>query len=254
MKIKPLNILAVILSLTLVAFLSIPLFEIIFSLPPSKLIIALKDKMILSSILLTLKVSAFATLTTTILGLPLSYILARYNFPLKGLIEGIVDVPVMIPHVAAGIALLMVFGSEGIFGEAFQKLGITFLDTQFGILIAMMFVSAPFFINAAKEGFKKIDTRIEQVARTLGASRFHVFLKISLPLAKKDILNGALMMWGRGLGEFGAVVIIAYHPITASVMIYDRFNSFGLDYALPVTTLLVIISLTIFIIVRFLSK
>ncbi|WP_025209820.1 ABC transporter permease [Hippea sp. KM1] len=247
-------ILGILLSTILLVFLFIPIFKILFAVPPSKLMASFKDPRITSSVILTLKVSAMATATTVVLGLPLSYILARYEFPLKRTIEGLIDAPVMIPHVAAGIALLMVFGREGILGGAFQKIGVVFLDTKAGILIAMMFVSAPFFINSAKEGFKKIDRRLELAAKTLGASNLDVFFKISLPLAKKEILNGALMMWGRGLGEFGAVVIIAYHPITAPVMIYERFTSFGLEYALPISSLLVGISILIFIIVRFLSR
>ncbi len=242
------------LSVIIFIFLALPIVDIMLSTSPDKLVSAIKDPSIMSSIKLSIEMSFFATLIVIIVGVPLSYILARWHFPFKGVIEGFIDIPVMVPHVAAGIALLMTFQANGFFGAFFKKIGITFLDTPYGILIAMIFVSAPFLINGAKEGFKRVDRRLEFVARSLGATPLETFFKVTLPLARKDIINGALMMWGRGIGEFGAVVIIAYHPLTAPVMIYDRFNSFGLSYALPITSLMVGISIVIFIAVRIINN
>ncbi len=239
-----------VLSILIVIFLFLPIFGILTSITPHQFLQSLKDKQIMHSIILSIEISFYATLIVIALGIPLAYLLARAQFPLKGILEGLIDIPIMIPHVAAGIALLMVFQANGTFGEFFKKIGVTFLDTPYGMLIAMMFVSAPFLINSAKEGFKKVDERIEYVSRSLGLGSLETFLKITLPLARKDIINGALMMWGRGIGEFGAVVIIAYHPMTAPVMIYDRFNSFGLEYALPITALMVAMSIVIFIAIR----
>lgn len=242
------------LAVIILVFLFLPVFSILTGISPTQYIHSLGDKQIVSSIVLSLEISFFATILVMVFGIPLAYLLARARFPFKGILEAIVDIPVMIPHVAAGIALLMVFQANGSLGEFFKKIGISFLDTPFGILIAMMFVSAPFLINSAKEGFKKVDERIEFVARSLGASQIYTFFKISLPLARKDIVNGAIMMWSRGIGEFGAVVIIAYHPMTAPVLIYDRFTSFGLNYALPITALMVLISIVIFIVIRVLNN
>ena len=242
------------LSIILLLFLTIPVIRILMSISLSQYLQSLKDGSIVASILLSLKVSMYATVLVILTGVPLAYVLARVDFPLKGIVEGLIDIPVMIPHVAAGIALLMIFEANGIFGEFFKSIGVAFLDTQYGILIAMMFVSAPFLINSAKEGFKKVDERLEFVSRSLGVGPFETFFRITLPLARKDMINGALMMWGRGIGEFGAVVIIAYHPMTAPVMIYDRFNSFGLDYALPVTALMILISILIFIVIRIINN
>ncbi len=249
-----LRLIFIVLSILILIFLTLPVVRILTSLTFSQYIQSLKDVSVISSILLSLKVSLYATILVIFTGVPLAYVLARTDFPLKGVIEGLIDIPVMIPHVAAGIALLMVFQANGVFGEFFKSIGITFLDTQYGILIAMTFVSAPFLINSAKEGFKKIDGRLEFVSRSLGVGPLETFFKITLPLTRKDIVNGALMMWGRGIGEFGAVVIIAYHPMTAPVMIYDRFNSFGLNYALPVTALMILISILIFIVIRIINN
>ncbi len=242
------------LSIVIFLFLFAPIAKIIASTSTPKLISIFSDKDIINSVVLTIKMSLYATIIVALTGIPLAYFLSRKDFCCKAIVEGIIDIPVMVPHVAAGIALLMVFGTNGSLGELFKKVGIEFLDTKFGILIAMMFVSAPFLINGAKEGFKKVDTRLENVSKTLGANAFWTFIKITLPNARKDIINGALMMWGRGIGEFGAVVIIAYHPMTAPVMIYDRFNSFGLSYAIPITVLMISVSIIIFAIIRIINN
>jgi molybdate/tungstate transport system permease protein len=200
-----------------------------------------------------MKVSFYATVFVLITGLPLAYIIARYDFFGKSVLESLIDIPTMVPHTAAGIALLMTFGSENI--ESFlEKIGLGFVDSTTGIMAAMMFLSAPYLINSAKEGFKNVDIKLENVAKSLGAGNFETFLKIVIPNAKKDIINGMLMMWARGLGEFGAVVIIAYHPMIAPVLIYDRFVNFGLNYSAPVAALMIIFSVIIFSVIRWLNN
>jgi molybdate/tungstate transport system permease protein len=118
----------------------------------------------------------------------------------------------------------------------------------------MLFVSVPFLINAAKEGFRKVDIRLEQAARVLGASPWQTFIKITMPLAWRSILAGNLMMWARGMSEFGAVVILTYHPMIAPVLVYERFQTYGLTQAVPVAAILVIICALIFIGVRTLAR
>ena len=227
-------------------FLSVPLFNMILGNDLTLLLETLKQKDVISSIYLTMKVSLWSMCFVLVTGLPLAYIIARYNFFGRSLIEAMIDIPIMIPHTAAGIALLMIFG-RGTISEAFESIGITFVDTDMGIMVAMMFLSSTFLINGAKEGFKKVDIKLEKVARTLGANPMQVFLRISIPNSRKDIINGALMMWGRGLGEFGAVIMLAYHPMVAPVLIYDRFTSYGLAYSAPVAAIMIIISIFIFI-------
>ncbi|EDM24555.1 ABC transporter permease [Caminibacter mediatlanticus] len=228
-----------ILSMIIISFLSLPILKLIFNIPISTYLETIKDKEVISSIILTMKVSFFAVLFILLTGLPLAYLIARYEFKGKSLIESIIDIPTMIPHTAAGIALLFTFGK--IF---------PIIDTTFGIMLAMMFLSAPYLINSAKEGFRKVDIKLENSARILGANPFWTFLKITIPNARKDIVNGMLLMWARGLGEFGAVVIIAYHPMVAPVLIYDRYTSFGLKYSAPVAAVMIIVSIFIFLIIR----
>ena len=243
----------VILAALLILFLTIPLLKLILGVSIDSYLVTLKDTEVLSSILLTMKVSLMATFFVVITGLPLAYIIARYEFFGKSLLESLIDIPTMVPHTAAGIALLMTFGSENI-QKFLESIGFGFIDSTTGIMAAMMFLSAPYLINSAKEGFKNVDVKLENISRSLGAGAFETFIKIVIPNAKKDIINGMLMMWARGLGEFGAVVIIAYHPMTAPVLIYDRFINFGLNYSAPVAALMIIFSVMIFLSIRWLNN
>jgi len=233
------------LSALLVFFLIYPLLGLFYGVGMEKLIKVLQEREVYTSIWLTFKLSFFAVCFVLLTGVPLGYLIARYEFRGKVLLESLIDIPVMVPHTAAGIALLMAFG-KGL-------LGLDVVDTPVGIMIAMMFLSAPFLINAAKEGFRKLDVRYEHVARTLGASPFQLFFSVLLPQVRNDIVNGALMMWSRGIGEFGAVVIIAYHPMVAPVLIYDRFTSYGLPYSAPVAAVMISLSAVVFLLIRLLN-
>lgn len=247
------NITFFILSSVVLLFILIPLVGLFSGVGWNGLISSFFDAEIIRSVLLTMKISFLGTCLILLFGLPLAYLVARNHFFGKSIIESIIDIPVMIPHTAAGIALLMAFNLGGM-KRFFDHVGIQFIDTEAGIMFAMMFLSSPFLINGAKEGFKNIDPKLENVARTLGAGRFSVFFRVVLPNAKKDIINGMLMMWSRGLGEFGAVVIIAYHPMIAPVLIYDRFNSYGLAFSAPVAAVMIAFSMTTFLLVRGLNN
>ncbi len=234
----------------LVLFVALPLAWTVTASSPALLWQTLLDPEVRAAISLTLYSSLIATLLAFIGGVPLAYLLARVDFPGKGVVEGIVDLPVVVPHSAAGIALLMVFGRQAPLGQAFGLLGLKFVSAVPGIVIAMLFVSLSFLVNGARDGFEAVDPRLERVARTLGASPWEAFWRVSFPLAWRSILSGAMMMWARGLSEFGAVVILAYHPMVAPVLIYQRFESFGLASAQPVAALMIIICLVAFAALR----
>lgn len=247
------TIVLILLGFVIALFLTLPLFKMLIGSSVETLWKTFQEADVSTSVLLTMRVSLFATLFALVTGLPLAYLVARHEFFGKSFVETLIDIPIMIPHTAAGIALLIAFG-HGAIGDFFTFFGIKFIGTEAGIMIAMMFLSATFLINGAKEGFKKVDIKLEKVARTLGASPMKVFFAISIPNAKKDIVNGCLMMWGRGLGEFGAVVILVYHPMTAPVLIYDRFTSFGLAHSAPVAAVMIIFSIIVFLGVRFINN
>jgi len=238
------------IGLLLLFLLILPLVNMIVAADPRLLVQTLCDSKVLASILLTLRAALYATLAGLLLGVPLAYSLARFDFPGKSIVQGLVDLPVMIPHTAMGISLLMIYGKKFLVGSLFAKIGVFFVGTETGISLAMAYVSMPYLINAARDGFLAVDPTLEKVAATLGASPWQTFWRITLPLARPAVLSGAIMMWARGISEFGAVVILAYHPMVAPVLIFERFESYGLKYARPVAVLLILICLMIFALLR----
>jgi molybdate/tungstate transport system permease protein len=240
----------VVLGLLLILFVAWPLLRTVTASGPVVLWQTLLDREVRDSIFLTFQSSLIATAIAFVCGVPLAHLLARADFPGKWLIEGIIDVPIVVPHSAAGIALLMVFGRRRLLGRAFGLFGIKFVSAAPGIVIAMLFVSLSLLVDAAREGFEAVDPRLERVARTLGASPWRTFWCISFPLAWRSILSGIVLMWARGLSEFGAVVILAYHPMVAPVLLYERFLSFGLNYSRPVAALMILICLATFVLLR----
>jgi molybdate/tungstate transport system permease protein len=238
----------------LLLFLIAPLTGMFLSLKAPNLFETIKDPQVTASITRTLLISFLATLICSLFALPLAYILARKNFPLKGVAEAIIDIPVVIPHSAAGIALLGFISRDSLLGSAASSMGFNLVGSPVAIGIAMAFVSIPFLINSARDGFAAVPLRLEKAAETLGATPFKIFTKITLPLAKRSVVSGMVLMFARGMSEFGAVVIVAYHPMTTPVLIFDRFNSFGLDYARPVAAVFIVVTVIIFLIMRIYQK
>jgi len=243
-----------ILGILLFLFLVIPVLRMVFSLDIQVMRKVFADAEVIQSIFLTLRCALWATGLAFITGVPLAFLLAKKTFPFKSLIQGMVDLPVVVPHTAAGIALLMVFGRRFLGGSFFSFFGISFVGTEAGIVIAMMFVSAPFLINAARDAFVSVPPRMEAVARTLGATPAQVFFRLSFPLALRGIVSGALLMWARGISEFGAIIILAYHPMVTPVLIFERFEAYGLKLAYPVAALLVLVCLVLFSLFRFFAS
>ncbi len=235
-------------------FIIAPLLGMALSTSGSEFVETAKDSEVISSIWLTLWVSMAATVLFAVGCIPLAYLISRKNFFLKKMVIGFINLPIIIPHSAAGIALLSVISRNTIPGQVAESLGFGFIGTPAGIMLAMAFVSVPYLINAAIDGFNSVPVKIEKAALNLGASPFRTFFSVTLPLAWKPILSGLIMMWARGMSEFGAVIIIAYHPMTSPVLIFERFNSFGLQYARPVAVLLLLICLVFFIALRIFSK
>jgi molybdate/tungstate transport system permease protein len=234
----------------LVLFVLLPLVSTLWAATPAALIQVLTDSQVLASFRLTFGAAAAATGLAGFGGLPLAYILARKRFPGKRLVEAIVDLPVIIPHTAAGIALLMVFGSRGLLGKPLAEIGLYFTNNFLGVVVAMLFVGLPYLVNLSREAFGLVDEELERIALVEGASGWQAFRLVTLPLAWRGIFSGALMMWARGISEFGAVVILAYHPKIIPVLIYERFEGFGLSVALPVAALLILVALVVFIFLR----
>ena len=250
---EPLTLVFAALGGLVLLFIIAPLASMFVSCSIPELAETAKDNEVQSSIWLTLWTSMAATMLFAVFAIPFSYILARKDFPLKGLVTAIIDLPIVIPHSAAGIALLGIVSKNGVLGKAATNIGFSFVGTPAGIMAAMAFVSIPYLINSARDGFIAVPVRLEKSALSLGASPLRVFLTVSVPLARRSILSGSILMWARGMSEFGAVLIIAYHPMITPVLIYERFGAFGLKYARPVAVLFILVCLMFLAALRLLA-
>jgi molybdate/tungstate transport system permease protein len=194
-----------------------------------------------------LGLTAVTATTATVLGVvggtPIAYFIARRAFRGRALLAAVLDLPLMIPHPVAGIALLLALGRQSPLGRALLAIGFRITGSAVGIVCAMLFVSAPLFLSAARETFARVDPRYEAVARTLGDPAWRVFRRVTLPLARRGLIAAAVVMWARAISEFGAIVILTYNPKVVSVLSYDRFTSYGLPEALPVAAVLILLAL-----------
>jgi molybdate/tungstate transport system permease protein len=232
----------------MILFLVIPILGSISNSLPG-LPAAFTDARTLNAIFVSFYCAFLATIFVFILGVPFAYMFVRYDFHGKRFLDSIIDLPILIPHNAAGLALLSVLTPASPIGGTFKLFGIEFVNKVSGIVVAMAFVSAPFLIRSAQEAFGSISFTMEKTARSLGASNFQVFRHITFPLALKGILTGCLLTWARAASEFGAVVILASLPETAPVYLNDVFEGYigkgGLKAALPISTLLIILAIVI---------
>jgi molybdate/tungstate transport system permease protein len=243
-----------ILSSLVLLFIISPLAGMLLHTGGTQFLETINDKEVEQSVWLSLWVSFIATFIFSIGAIPFAWLLARKKFPAKNLIQGIIDLPIVLPHTAAGIALLGFISRDGFLGKIAGSVGINLVNHPSGIALAMAFVSLPFLINAARDGFASVPERLEKAALNLGASHTKVFFSISLPLAWRSITTGFVMMFARGMSEFGAVVIIAYHPMVAPVLIYDRFSSYGLNYARPASVFFILVALFFIVALRLISS
>lgn len=254
MKTSLFQIVLIFLGGLVLLFIISPLLGMFLKTTPVDLFETGQDPEVMRSVWLTLWTSMAATLIFALGAIPLAYLLVRRNFRLKQLILGIINLPVVIPHSAAGIAILGFVSRDTVLGKAASLAGFDFVSTPAGIALAMAFVSLPFLINSAMDGFAAVPVRLENAGLNLGASPSRIFLTVSLPLAWRNIVTGLILMFARGMSEFGAVVIVAYHPMITPVLIFERFGAFGLRYARPVAVLFILVSLAVFIILRLLTK
>lgn len=238
----------------LLLFLAIPTLALVARGGASGLHGLFADGELRSAIGLTVLAATASTLLAVALGTPLAWWLARRDFPGRSLIDALLDIPLLIPHPVAGIALLLVLSRDSPVGAALLAAGVRIVSTPLGIVAAMLFVSAPLYVSAAREAIARVDVRYEGVARTLGDTPWRALRRVTLPLARRGLLAGAVVSWARASSEFGAIVILAYHPRVASVLSYDRLTSYGLREALPVAAALVIVALVPLVLLRTLGR
>jgi molybdate/tungstate transport system permease protein len=227
----------------LLLFLTVPVAQLVAAAGLPGLAQLGHDAELRDALVLTAVTASAATLLGMIGGTPLAYLLARRAFPGRAVVAAVLDLPIVIPHPVAGIALLLALGRQSAVGSGLLALGLRLTGSVTGIVCAMLFVAAPLYLSAAREAFARVDPRYEAVARTLGDPAWRAFRRVTLPLAFRGLVAAAVVMWARAISEFGAIVILTYNPKVASVLSYDRFTSYGLPAALPVAAVLVIFAL-----------
>lgn len=240
-------------TLLVVAFIVVPLAEMIRQPTAADLKASILDADVRRAIWLSISTSGSAALISFVFGTPFAYLLARRDFRGKRLVESVVDLPIMIPHPVIGIAILSLAGRQHWIGRLAADLGVRVMGSVTGIVIVLTFVGLPFYVNTVKNGIEAIPPRLENVSRSLGATVFGTFWRVTFPLAWRSVIVGMILCTARAVSEFGAVVIVAYHPMIAPVMIYERFTAYGLRYSQPVAVWLIGFCLGLFLLLRWLN-
>jgi len=240
----------------LVLYIALPLLALLLFLSPRELVEHLASPLAMRALWLTIKTTLVATALAVILGTPLAFVLARGSFRGRNVLDTLVDLPVAIPPVVAGVALLLAFGRRGLLGRHLDVWGYQIAFTSVAVVMAQLFMASPFFVKAARAGFEGVDVRLEAAARTLGATRWRVFLTITVPLARPALLSGIVLTWARALSEFGATMMFAGNfsgrTQTLTLAVMSALES-DLETAVAVSTLSLGLGLTALLIAKWLA-
>ena len=233
-------------------FLGLPVVVLILrSVTDGSLTDALTTPVVLDALLLSLATTSVSVVLTAFFGLPVGWLLARRTFRVEWIVETIVDLPIVLPPAVAGLGLLLVFGRRGLLGEPLG-LGIPF--TTLAVILAQVFVSAPFFIRSARTGIAAVDRDLEAAARVDGASELQLFRQITMPLAATALAAGLVMAWARALGEFGATIMFAGNiegrTQTLPLVVYGEFQGSDVDASIAAAAILVLAAFGVLVAVR----
>lgn len=234
--------------------LVLPIVDLLYQADWSGWLASLRQPAAREALLVSIGTSAIAMLTMTLLGVPLGYVLARANLPGKQFWITLVFLPMVVPDLAGGILLLRLFGPYGMIGRPLAAGHVELTNNLAGIVLAQLFVAAPYVIISALAGFGGVDPKLELAAATLGDSRWRTFWRISLPLAWPGIAAGITLAWIRALGEFGTTLIMAYNPHSLPVYMWVKFESDGLAGAMPAAFFLVLLAAAAVVISRLLNR
>ncbi|MEV4416396.1 ABC transporter permease [Catellatospora sp. NPDC049609] len=231
------------------AFLVLPLLGLLVRAPWRTLLEHLAEPAILAALRLSLLTATLATAVCLVLGVPLAWLLARVEFRGRRLVRALVTVPLVLPPVVGGVALLLLFGRRGLIGSWLDEtFGVTLPFTTAGVVVAEAFVAMPFLVIAVEGALRGADTRFEEAAATLGAGRWTTFRRVTLPLVAPGIAAGAVLCWARALGEFGATITFAGNfpgrTQTMPLAVYLALET-DLDAAIVLSLVLLVVSVTI---------
>lgn len=239
-----------------IGFLALPPLALVLRIHPMDAVSQLSGPVARDALLLSLETSLIAQAIIVLVGTPAAYLLARHRFRGRGIVLTIIEMPLVLPPAVAGVGLLAALGREGLLGQGFEALGVTIPFTEAAVVIAVIFVSSPFFLRQAIATFASADPSLVEAARTLGASPWRVFRRVSLPLARAGLVVGLTLSLARGLGEFGATIIVAgsIQGITQTMplAIYAELNR-DFDSAIAMSVVLLIASLVVLATARVLA-
>jgi len=216
------------------------------------------DERVIQAISLTFKTTAYSMILVVLMGTPLAYVLARWKFTGKRLLNILVELPIVLPPAVAGLGLLIALGRRGMVGSSLDEFfGIRFAFTQTAVIIAQTFVAMPFYVRPAQIGFQNVDPEVESAALVDGANAFWRFVFVTFPLSRRALLSGLLMGWARALGEFGATILFAGslpgRTQTMTLLIYNIFEQ-NITAAVWTALLLVAIAAVIIAMTQFLGR
>ncbi len=238
------------------AFLVLPVLAIFVKTSPARLLASLGESESTEALKLSLETTAIAVAIIVIIGTPAAFLLATRSFPGKAIVVTLVELPLVLPPVAAGIGLLAALGPHGLLGGALGDAHVQLVFQTAGVVVALMFVAAPFYLRQAQSAFASVDRSYMDASRTLGAGQAQTFVRVAIPMARSGLMAGLALAWGRALGEFGATLMFAgsIQGITQTVplAIYDRFAT-DFPSALALSAILVIVSASLLLSVKLLS-
>jgi molybdate transport system permease protein len=237
-----------------IAFILAPVSALFVRSTPSALLAALQQPEVQAALRLSALTTAITLACAVAFGTPVAYLLARWNFPGRTLLDTLVDLPIVVPPAVAGVALLIAFGRRGIFAPALAAAGIQLSFTTAAVVLAQLFVASPFYVRAARAGFVAVDRKLEEASAALGAAPLETFCRVTIPLALPSLIGGAVLTWARALGEFGATIMFAGNLIgvsqTMPLAVYLKLESGDLPAALAISIVLVVTSLAVLLVVR----
>lgn len=232
-------------ALILTAFIVSMLFLVVTHPDPSAVLDSLMSEEIQFAIFLSLATSVASTLLCIIIGVPAAYGLARYDFFGKSFVNMILDIPLALPPLVAGVGLLLFFGTT-VFGDALESIGLVFVFTPLGIIIAQFFVNLPFMLRIMRSTFEDISPRYEYVARTLGCTNAESIIRVTIPMAANGFFAGAVITWAKGIGEFGAALMLAgatrLKTETLPISLFLNMSCGDLEMAISAAIILIAIS------------
>ena len=229
-------------------YIAAPLLHMMGSLTFLQFVNAAENPEIQAALFTSVASALMTTIFSVVFGLPTAYWLSLKKNWVRGLANSILVLPLILPPVVGGIAQLFLYGPETMIGSWLGNIQLNAVNSMFGVILAQTYITSPFLILAAKAGFEEVPAELKEATQILGGGIWRIFFSVSLPLARAAIFSGILLTFARAMGEFGATMIMAYHPYTVPVDIWVQFTSGGFDQILPMAALMIVLAVIVSII------